>query len=198
MTAFGINRLPLFPLASVLFPGGELRLRIFERRYLDMIRDCARADAGFGVSLILKGANEGEPATPAAIGTRARITDFYTMPDGLLGISVRGDRRFHVERIAVRDSGLIIGDVHWLGDEPSRRVPAQHGLLATLLEDLLGKFGDLPDDARCLDDAAWVGWRLSELLPLEASDRQFLLQIEDPVQRLDRLAAWLPRLQGDA
>lgn len=197
MTLLGPNRLPLFPLSAVLFPGGEMRLRIFERRYLDMIRDCARDDCGFGVCLILKGAEIGEPATPAAIGTRARITDFYTMPDGLLGISIRGDRRFHVERTVVRDSGLIVGDVHWFDEEVARSVPPEHGLLATLLENLLSRFGDLPDDARRLDDAAWVGWRLSEILPLEANDRQFLLQLPDPTDRLDRLAEWLPRLQGE-
>ena len=198
MTAFGPNRLPLFPLGSVLFPGGELRLRIFERRYLDMVRDCARDHCGFGICLILKGSEIGAPATPAAIGTQARITDFYTMPDGLLGISVRGDRRFHVERITVRDSGLIVGDVQWFDEERPQSMPAQHGLLAALLENLLTQFGDLPDDARCLDDAAWVGWRLSEILPLDPNDRQFLLQIDDPIQRLDQLAEWLPRLQNQS
>lgn len=198
MSVNGLCRLPLFPLGAVLFPGGPLRLRIFERRYLDMVRDCARDASAFGVCLILQGREAGAPATPAAVGTSARITDFYTLPDGLLGISARGETRFHVERIHVRDSGLIVGEVSWLGEGAPQPVPPEHGLLASLLENLLGHFGELPDDAAHLDDAAWVGYRLSEILPLEPSDRQFLLQLDDAGDRLDRLAEWLPRLQGDA
>jgi Lon protease-like protein len=188
------NRLPLFPLASVLFPGGTIKLRIFERRYLDMIRDCARDSTCFGVCLILNASEPGAPAVPSAIGTRARIIDFYTLPDGLLGITACGEQRFHVDRITVRDSGLIVGDVRWLPDDTGEPVPAQHGLIATMLDNLLRQFDELPDDARLLDDAAWVGWRLSEMLPLDPCDRQFLLQMEDAVDRLDQLAQWLPRL----
>lgn len=195
--ADGTTRLPLFPLDAVLFPGGPLKLRIFERRYLDMVRDCARGGAGFGVCLILSGREAGAPAVPAAIGTRARITDFYTLPDGLLGISAQGFDRFHVERTHVRDNGLVIGDVRYLAEPPSPPVPAEHGLLATLLSNLLQHFGELPDDAALLDDSAWVGWRLAEILPLPAVDRQCLLQIGDPCERLDRLAEWLPRLQSE-
>ena len=88
--------LPLFPLSAVLFPGGPLALRIFEQRYLDLVRDCARRSSGFGVCLILQGREAGEPAVPAAVGTVARITDFYTLPDGLLGISAEGGERFQV------------------------------------------------------------------------------------------------------
>lgn len=198
MNATRPTRLPLFPLSAVLFPGGPLRLRIFERRYLDMIRDCARDGAGFGVCLILEGREAGAPALPAAIGTRARIIDFYTTPEGLLGIGARGEDRFHVERTHVRDSGLLIGEVRWLPPDPCLPVPAEHGLLANLLENLLGRFGELPDEGARLDDAAWVAWRLGEILPLEQSDRQFLLQIDDPGDRLDRLAEWLPKLQAQA
>jgi len=90
--------IPLFPLNTVLFPGGLLSLRVFERRYLDLVRDCARNGGGFGVCLILQGREVGEAAVPAAIGTLAHIVDFYTQPDGLLGICVNGGRRFHVGR----------------------------------------------------------------------------------------------------
>lgn len=195
MAARNAQRLPLFPLDSVLFPGGTLKLRIFERRYLDMVRDCARDNVCFGICLILRGAEADAPAVPAALGTTAHIVDFETRSDGLLGITVRGGERFHVDRISVRDTGLIIGDVRWREDDTAGHVPAQHGLLATMLENLLRQFGELPDDARLLDDAGWVAWRLGEILPLAPDDRQFLLQLDDPVRRLDQLANWLPRLQ---
>ena len=99
--------LPLFPLPTVLFPQGRLELRIFEARYLDMVRDCLRRAQCFGVCLMLEGASAGEPMTPAAVGTEARIVDFDSLPDGLLGISVRGERRFHVDRLRVLDNGQL-------------------------------------------------------------------------------------------
>jgi Lon protease-like protein len=196
--AVSAARLPLFPLRAVLFPGGPIRLRIFERRYLDMIRDCARDGSGFGVCLILEGAQAGAPARPAAVGTEARIEDFDSTPEGLLGITARGGRRFHVERTHVRDSGLVVGQVRWLPEAPAQPVPAEHGLLAALLGNLLGHFGELPDDAVLLDEAGWVSWRLAEILPLQQVDRQVLLGIDDGCDRLERLAQWLPRLQGEA
>ncbi len=188
------GRLPLFPLRSPLFPGGLLRLRIFERRYLDMVRDCARDGSGFGVCLLLDGDEAGGRALPAAIGTCAGIVDFYTRDDGLLGIDARGGRRFHVERGAVRDDGLILAEVRWLAVETGQPVAAEHGLLATLLQRLLEQFGELPDDAGLLDDAGWVGWRLAELLPLQPAQQQCLLQLESANERLDRLTQWLPLL----
>lgn len=190
--------LPLFPLRTVLFPGGVLRLRIFERRYLDMVRECGHRGSGFGVCLILDGAETGAAAQPAAIGTRARIIDFYTGADGLLGITVEGETRFHVDRARVRDNGLIVADLCGFAPDRSCEVPAEHGLLVRLLEHLLARDGALPDDARLLDDAAWVGWRLGERLPLSPCDRQLLLQTDEPEQRLDRLIEWLPRLTGAA
>src|SRR5690606_8787603 len=108
--------LPLFPLSSVLFPQGMLSLRIFERRYLDLVRDCARNDSGFGGCRILAGGEVGEPAPPVTVGTRARIVDFHTNPDGLLGIHARGDRRFRVQHTRVRDNGLIHAQVEWIDD----------------------------------------------------------------------------------
>ena len=160
--------IPLFPLSAVLFPGGPLNLRIFERRYLDLVRDCARDGAGFGVCLILSGREAGEAAVPAAVGTLARITDFCTLSDGLLGITAEGGERFQVATTRVRDNGLVHGDVRFWPDEPPVPVPPEHGLLATILERLVEQVGGLlakVERAR-YDDASWVGYRLAEMLPL--------------------------------
>jgi len=189
--------LPLFPLSTVLFPGGQLQLRIFEARYLDLVRDCARDGSGFGVCLILEGGEVGEPAIPAAFGTLARISDFHTLPGGLLGIQVRGGERFHVEETRVRSNGLVHARVRFLPDEPVVTVPAEHGLLATILERLLERIGGAParvERAR-YDDASWLGFRLAETLPLEAHERQELLQMTDPLARLGRLTHHIPRFQ---
>lgn len=192
-----LTALPLFPLNAVLFPGGPLSLRIFEPRYLDLVRDCSRSGSGFGVCLILAGREAGEPALPAAIGTVARITDFYTLPDGLLGIGAEGGERFQVAATRIRDNGLVHGDVRLWPDEPVVEVPAEHGLLATILERLLDQVGGRHarvERAR-LDDASWVGFRLAELLPLEPSEKQYLLQMTDPLRRLAQLQHYLPRFQ---
>lgn len=189
--------LPLFPLSTVLYPGGRLDLRIFERRYIDMVRDCTRANTGFGVCLIVRGREAGEPAVPAAYGTLARIVDFSVGADGLLGITARGEARFHVEHTRVRDSGLVIGRVRLLEIDPVLPVPPEHGLLATILERVAEKFdAELSRAPRArLDDAAWVAFRLAEILPLDNEERQQLLQLQDPIERLARLSHWLPRFQ---
>jgi Lon protease-like protein len=192
-----LTDLPLFPLSAVLFPGGPLTLRIFEQRYLDLVRDCARRSSGFGVCLILQGREAGEPSLPAAVGTLARITDFYTLPDGLLGISAEGGERFQVATTRVRDNGLVHGEVRFWPDEPTVAVPPEHGLLATILERLIEKAGGPFANAErsCYDDASWVGFRLAEMLPLAQPERQELLQITDPLQRLARLMHYVPRFQ---
>jgi Lon protease-like protein len=187
----------LFPLNTVLFPGGMLELRVFERRYLDLVRDCARSGAGFGVCLILHGQEAREPAVPAAVGTLARIADFYTCDDGLLGIRADGGARFRVARTRVRDNGLVHGDAHFWPEEPVVPVPPEFALLATILERLLERM----DGAHArggrdrYDDASWVGFRLGEALPLENRERQHLLQMADPLERLQQLMHYLPRFQ---
>ena len=181
--------LPLFPLRTVLVPGGALGLRIFETRYLDMVRECGRSGSGFGVCLILDGEEAGAPATPTAIGTEARIEDFDTTPEGLLTLRVRGARRFRVRRTRVRADGLILGDVDWCAPDPDDPLRPEHVLLGDVLRQTLERTGDGAIDipqARC-DDAAWVGWRLTELLALDDDVRQALLQEDDPHARLDRL-----------
>jgi Lon protease-like protein len=189
-----VDSLPLFPLRTVLVPGAALGLRLFERRYLDMVRECGRSGRGFGVCLILSGEEAGAPATPAAFGTEARIEDFGSGEDGLLTLQVRGARRFHVERSRVRDNGLLVADVRWCDPDPDEELLPQHALLATLLERLLEQVGGEHANAgpARFDDAAWVGWRLAELLPLEPVQRQALLQQDDPHARLDALLALLP------
>lgn len=194
-----IPDLPLFPLPSVLFPDAELQLRIFEQRYLNMLSECSRDDCGFGVCLMLEGHEAGAPALPAAVGTLARISDFCTLPDGLLGISVTGAQRFQVVSSRIRDDGLIRGRVRVWEAEPAQALPPQFGLLATILERLIDQLGGpwKSADRACFDDASWVGLRLAELLPLPLHERQLLLEQTDPEERLANLRDLLPRFQSD-
>lgn len=186
--------LGLFPLHTVLVPGAALGLRVFEPRYLDLVRDCGRRGRGFGVCLIIDGEEVGAPASAAAFGTEALIEDFGNDADGLLTLRVRGARRFHARRVRVRDNGLQVAEIEWCAPDPEQAVRPEHGLLAILLQQLVDRFGGehaMAPRVR-MEDAAWVGWRLAELLPLQDAQRQALLQIDDPHERLDRLLALLP------
>lgn len=189
--------LPLFPLSNVLFPGGHLQLRIFEPRYIDLVRECARTGRAFGVCMILEGREAGQPAVPAAVGTLATITDFHTREDGLLGIVAEGGLRFRVTRTRVRSDGQVRGDIVTWPEEDTLPLPAEFGLLATILERLAEQM--MPpwrhEVAVRSDDASWVGFRLSELLPLDANECQHMLELDDPLQRLAELRDILPRFQ---
>jgi len=188
-----LESLGLFPLHAVLVPGAVLGLRVFEPRYLDLVRECGRDGRGFGVCLILEGDEAGAAATPAAFGTEAVIEDFDTDAQGLLTLRVRGRRRFHVHRTRVRDNGLVVGDVAWREPDIDDELRPEHGLLALLLQRILEQAGGEHADAPAsrFDDAAWVGWRLAELLPLADLQRQALLQEDDPHARLQQLLAWV-------
>lgn len=189
--------LPLFPLSNVLFPGGHLQLRIFEPRYIDLVRECARTGRAFGVCMILEGREAGQPAVPAAVGTLATITDFHTREDGLLGIVAEGGRRFRVMRTRVRSDGQVRGDIATWQDEEVIPLPAEFGLLATILERLSEQMSPPWRNhvAAKADDASWVGFRLSELLPLDPDECQHMLELADPLQRLAELRDILPRFQ---
>lgn len=193
------SEIPLFPLSAVLFPGAELQLRVFEQRYLSMLSECSRSDSGFGVSLILAGHEVGAPALPAAVGTYARVTDFDSLGDGILAIRVQGQQRFQVLSSRVRDDGLIRARVEFWDDEPEQALPAEFGLLSTILERLIEQLGGpwRNADHACFDDAGWVGLRLAELLPLPLHERQQLLEHTDALARLNDLRDLLPRFQNE-
>lgn len=183
-----MTEIPLFPLNLVLFPGGPLPLRIFETRYVDMVRRCLRESSGFGVVLIRAGREAG-PAEFDAVGTYANIADFHQLPDGLLGLSCVGERRFRILSSRLQADGLNLGEVDWLAPEPAVALPERHAELAQLLRSVLPQLGEpyAGIDMR-LEDAAWVGHRLAEILPLEPATKQLCLELSDPLRRLDLLA----------
>lgn len=185
--------IPLFPLHTVLFPGGPLPLRIFEPRYTDMVSRCMREQLPFGVLMIEEGDEAGDVATTAAVGCSARIADFGTLSDGLLGISCVGDRRFRVRRVWREHDGLNMGAVEWMEAGAPVELPAEYARLATTVRRALNELEDHYQLVeRHYDDAAWVGHRLSELLPLDLADKQALLEIDDPLARLEALLTIVP------
>ena len=199
-----MRELPVFPLPLVLNPSGELSLRIFEPRYLDMVRDCARSQTGFGICSVLPAPGSDQRGI-CSIGCEAKIVDFDTLPDGLLGIQVLGLERFRIQKLQARDDGLSIAVVDDIPAEPTLVVPAEYGLLSDIVAGVMGeeqsrrkatrKGKSQPLGQDQLDNASWVGFRLSEVLPLELPERQQLLEMTDPIERLRLLSEWLPRFQ---
>jgi hypothetical protein len=184
--------IPLFPLHTVLFPGGPLRLRIFEPRYLDMVSRCMREDSGFGVALIVAGREAGGAAQTVDIGTLARIVDFEQLDDGLLGITARGEQRFRIVHVHQESDGLNVCQVEWRGEEVRAEVPPQHAVLAELLRRALEQIGPAYGEVTpAYEDASWVSMRLAEILPLAAIERQELLELNDGPERLHWLQSRL-------
>ncbi|HAI58339.1 MAG TPA: hypothetical protein DCM32_00465 [Xanthomonadaceae bacterium] len=188
--------LPLFPLRTVLMPGGVLALRVFEPRYLDMVKRCARRGESFGVCLIVDGPEVGGPALPAEIGTEARIVDYTVQAGGVLGIAVEGERRFSVVSTSTQADGLVMAEVRWIARGPRKRVLPQHGFPVDLLRRMLERAGGphAYAEGASFDDADWVSYRLAELLPLDTDQRLHLLEEDEPARRLDALLRWLPQL----
>jgi Lon protease-like protein len=191
------SEIPIFPLQTVLVPGGFLPLQIFEPRYLDMVRDCVRDERGFGVCLVLEDTAAHNKSQHALIGTLARVQDWNVMENGLLGITTRGHERFRIHSTRMRDNGLMIAEVGWIADLPAMPVPDSCLLLSTFVDRFMDKLSaNYPDyDANRLVDASWVGYRLTELLPLKNLERQGLLELNNPVQRLEQLLEIIPRFQ---
>jgi uncharacterized protein len=186
--------IPLFPLNTVLFPGGPLPLRIFETRYTDMVRRCMREQIAFGVLLIRAGGEVGDVSGTAEVGTSARIVDFYQLPDRLLGITCLGERRFRVHERRRQADGLNLGTVEWLPPDPPTPLPELHRHLGDLLRRVLPELGDMYENVpKHFDDAGWVASRLVEILPISLGDKQACLELDDPVTRLERVAPLIRR-----
>ncbi len=189
------DTLPLFPLNVVLLPGAHLPLRIFESRYIDMVRECLRKDAGFGVVWRMD-TEPGAAGGHASVGTEARIRDFTTLEDGLLGIDCQGCRRFRVRATRARDNGLLTGEVSWLSEEKATRVSPRHGALQTLMRQVL-QHRELAERIDVdIDDATSLGFTLASLLPLDLPRSQHLLEMIDPVARLDALIDMVEEVAG--
>ncbi len=188
--------LPLFPLSTILFPGGPLQLRIFEPRYLSMISRCMREAHGFGVVLIDAGSELGA-ANFVSTGTVAEIVDWSQGHDGLLGIAAEGRERFRIRRWRQQADRLYLGELDVLEAEPRLAMPEEFRFLSRLLEELIEDLGAQYERIpKFFDDATWVGYRLAEILPIPAQTKQSLLEITDARQRLELLPPHLGQIES--
>lgn len=185
-----MSELPLFLLNTVLFPGGRLQLRVFEKRYMDMVSGCMKNGQPFGVCLIRAGLEVGQAAQPHPFGTVGHIVAWDMNQTGILNIVVRGGRCFRVERTYVRPDQLLVGEVEFQPEEPAATLPVAHDDLGELLARILEQLGEqyyFPPVQ--LADAGWVAHRLTELLPLPSDLKQQVLEQPRAEQKLDLLTA---------
>ena len=193
------STLPLFPLKTVLFPGGVLPLKVFEQRYITMTKACLKDDSPFGVCLLTQGdevvANAAAAKAGLAfapIGTLARITAWDMPQLGILHLRTEGATRFQVQTHTIAEDGLVVARVTPLAAEPTLALPDTFQPLANLLELLINRVGkeNFPAEL-ALTDASWVGYRLAEILPLPLPIKQSMLEINDSEVRLKVLAQFL-------
>ena len=191
--------LALFPLNTVLFPDCILDLQIFEARYLDMIGRCMKQGSGFGVVCILEGEEVGTAAQGyAQIGCEALITDFHQQDNGLLGIRVKGGRRFRILQSEVQKDQLTVARVQWLEEAPEQPLQDEDAdliaLLKALAEHPMVEALDMGGEAT---GQLSLANQLAYLLPFSEQDKIDLLQLDDPQQRLDAIQQLLDELQGE-
>jgi Lon protease-like protein len=185
-------QVPIFPLNTVVFPGGLLPLRIFEQRYLEMTKRCIRDDAPFGVCLIREGTEVGEPAQPHDTGCLARIVSWDMRQLGIFILVTQGGQRFRIVERWTEANRLRVADVLLLPGEPEGPVPEEHAACVEILKAVVGRAGEanFPAPLR-FDDAVWVSYRLAEVLPLENALRQHLLEMPNALSRLRMLTTVL-------
>lgn len=200
-----LSSLPLFPLGSVLFPGGLLALRVFEVRYLDMVRKCHQAGAPFGVVALTQGREVRQAGAPeeqfSDVGTLAVIEQIDTPQPGLITLLCRGSQRFRITQRSHLPHGLWIADVGHI--DPDLMVPIPQDLrkastaLAQVLHTLKQRDPETPTaivpTAAQLDDCGWVANRWCELLPVPLELKQRLMELDNPLVRLELVGDVLER-----
>lgn len=189
-------QVPIFPLGTVLFPGGPLPLRIFEARYLDMISDCLKHDREFGVVLIRDGGETG-PSTTYEVGTLARVSDWYQGSDGLLGVTALGGRRFRMLANQQQADGLNVAEIDLLPQDDVEPLPVEYEHIAQILSGVLDDLGRLYESLpRNFDDANWVSYRFIEILPISVEEKQQCLEVSDALTRLKLVGEVLESVRG--
>jgi Lon protease-like protein len=183
---------PIFPLQTVLFPGGALPLKIFEVRYVDMVKACLKDGSAFGIALIREGQEVGTPAVPQSVGCLARIAECDVEELGVLKVRAEGLERFRIISTEVNKQGLIVGEVEHIASEAEvAQAPGLEESAEFLRKAIAGIGAARFVEPFRFDDATWVGFRLAEILPLRIDVKQQLLELTDATMRLAVLHKFL-------
>lgn len=186
--------LPLLPIHSVLFPGGRLTLKVFEARYVELANACIADNTPIGLCLIRDDIKTGMAAQPERVGCLVEIAGWEKLTGDMLSIDVHGKQRFHVDRLERGNDGRWLARATLISQEPRQSLPRKHRACAVALRRMIEHLGVAYFAQPLLfEDAVWVGYRLAELLPLKASARQDMLEMNDSLVRIEILHNFLSR-----
>jgi len=197
-------RHPLFPLNTVLFPGSQLPLQIFEQRYLSLITQSLKEQQGFVTVLISDGKEVDDTPKIFSTGCYVEITDWQSLDNGLLGITITGRYRTTLKNVGVRDSGLMMADTEYLdasitkqqNDQYDAQLPEPYWHLRDTLKQLLQHpFAETYKENIDYDSARQVCYRLCDLLPINNEQKQFLLEVPTIEELLDQICIRIKNLQ---
>lgn len=189
-----MNHLPVFPLDVVMFPGMSLDIKVFEPRYLDMVAECCKGDYGFVVCQEIEDKAEILSQSFEMVGTLVRIADFTQLKNGMLGITVEGTERVRVAAPYSDQSHLVRADIEPMNAELSMSTEEEHEELIVMLKHL-ERHPAIKHRDVAYDDASSISWRLAELLPFDSSEKQMLLEMNHPYDRLDEIYRLLDKYQ---
>jgi Lon protease-like protein len=182
-----LTNIPLFPLHTVLFPDSTQLLRIFEPRYTKMLSRCLKQDTPFGICLIADGNETGPAASTYEMGTLVEIIDWNMAKDGILSVKVKGNKRFRILDESIQPDQLLCANIETIEIESSCDIPEQFCHLVDLYLKISEEKNNEKTEVENKLDASTLGFKLAELLPLKLSQKQFFLQLFDPIARLEGL-----------
>ncbi|MED5274959.1 MAG: LON peptidase substrate-binding domain-containing protein [Pseudomonadota bacterium] len=202
MTSFSsdnhLENAPIFPLRSIVLPGGLFPLRIFERRYLDMVTECIKNNEGFCISLVKKEEPDLYVKDVFEYGSWVEITDWNKLQDGLLGITVEGKNIVKTSNTSLDKENLLRGKIEKLGLEKEYLIPQQYIVLSKFYKKIYPNLKDFMSfKQERFSDASWIGYRLTELLPIELELKADLISTSDAIERLKKINQIMTRLYGD-
>ena len=186
------TRIPLFPLGTVLFPGGRIPLKIFETRYVDMVSTSMRESAPFGIVGIIRGREVGLTPEFHRVGTTATIESWDQGTDGLLNIVALGVEVFEIVEFSVANDGLALADVTLRTASTPGQLPPKFAPLRKLLREIYERQADLAPPVPWLwDDADWVAYRLAEIMPVPIEQRVEALEMSSAEELLALIFEWM-------
>lgn len=178
----------MFPLKSIVLPGGLFPLRIFERRYINMVKNCLKNETGFCITLVREESENGYITNVYNYGCYVKIVDWNQLEDGLLGITVEGIKKIHVLECNLNEDNLLQGSIEDIEVEKEYMVPQKYLSLSKFYKKIYPNIKDfISFKKERYADATWVSFRLTECLPLDSSTKNKLIALDNAFDRLDKL-----------
>ena len=187
------NDIPIFPLKSIILPGGQFPLRIFERRYLDMIRDSLKTNSGFVIALTKKDADYISSVHDYAC--YVEIVDWSQLDGGLLGITVEGKSLVTLSNCKLDETNLLRGNAQQIKSSIDHLIPQKYQILSKFYKKIYPEIkAYIFHNKSKYNDANWIGFRLIECLPIEISDKADLIATNEPLDRLEKILHIVKRI----